>query len=29
MSFFGDPGADMHIYPMFKTAAAWSGACGH
>jgi peptide/nickel transport system substrate-binding protein len=27
--FFGDPGADMHIYPMFKTAAAWNGACGH
>lgn len=27
--FFGNPGADMHIYPMFKTAAAWNAACGH
>ena len=27
--FFGDPGADMHIYPMFKSGASWNGACGH
>ncbi len=27
--FFGDPGADMHIYPNFRSGGAWSGPCGH